>query len=245
MKKALILLMAIAIILSLAACGNDPSENNTETGQDGGESQQQSATEDFAYEITYSKATTYVDSIGSVWVQTIIEITNTGSKDLYFTAGSYDLEDSTGKLIASQSLVSTYPEVISPNEKAYMYEETTLDSSPEGELTVVARPSVEGSKLENIRYNVTDVELSDDEYGGIKALGRVENTTAEDDSMAYVVVVLKNADGKPIGLLFTISEIKAGEKVGFEITGFSLPPEVTTSSVVSFDAFAYPSRYQF
>lgn len=245
MKKALLLLMIVAIILSISACGNEPSEDSNGADQNGAQNQQQSEANDFAYEITYSKANTYTDSIGSVWVQTIVEITNTGSKDLYLSAGSYDLEDNTGKLIASQSLVSTYPEVISPNEKAYMYEETTLDSLPEGELTIVARPSVESSKLENIRYNVTDVVLSDDEYGGIKALGRVENTTPEDDLMAYVVITLKDAYDKPIGLLFTISEIKAGEKVGFETTGFSLPPEVKLSSVSSFDAFAYPSRFQF
>ena len=117
MKKGLFLLIVVAIILSISACGDEPSASNTETEQNGGKNQQQSKTEDFAYEITYSKANTYIDSIGSVWVQTIVEITNTGSKDLYFSAGSYDLEDSTESSLQASLLFQHTRRLLVPTKK--------------------------------------------------------------------------------------------------------------------------------
>lgn len=250
MKKALFLFLVTALILSLVACGGTPSkpavngQTPAESGSEKVPTPNAPEAEDFAIEVS-SKAITYGNSIGSTWVQTIIEITNIGSKDIYLSAGSYDLEDSAGKLIESRSIVSVYPSVISPGEKGYLYEETTLDAAPEGELTVIPHVKADPAKVQNIRYNVSDVELSADEFSGIKALGRVENTTTEDDGLANVVIVLKDVNNAAIGVLFTFVDINAGDKVGFSTSGFSLPPSVTIDAIASFEAFAYPTQFQF
>lgn len=167
---------------------------------------------------------------------------------MYLSSGSYDLEDASGKLIASSSMASTYPEVISPGEKAYMYEENMLDDAVEGELTVLPRPDVKKAKVENIRYNVTDIEITSDKYGWLKAVGRVENTTEKDeDGMIYVVIILKDENGTPIGQVFTIimEDLAAGAKIGFEATAMSLPDDVTADAVANYDVFAYPMQMQF
>lgn len=260
MKKLIALLMALALVFSLAACGGsaDQSDGNQGDGQPQGQSSQpeedSTPVEEIkpagpVYEITHQNAKVWVNSIGTTWVQTIIEITNTGSENLYLSPGSYDLEDSDGNLVTSRSTVSTYPDVLAPGEKGYMYEETTLDDySGDGNLTVLPRPDIELAKVDLIRYDVTDVTVSNDTYSGVKVLGRVENTTDETgDGMIYIVAFFYDESGTPIGSAFTIltDTLESGAKVGFEFSGFSLPDDITADSVASNIIYAYPSQFQF
>ncbi len=263
MKKILSILLAILITASLYGCGSPadtpstaPSEQSGASGNNQQEKSEdvsqepapnQTEIEETAYEITYSSAKVYTNSIGTVWSQVIVEIENTGSSDLYLSSGAYDLEDTNGNLITSESMVSTYPEVISPGEKAYMYNETTLDDAIEGDVVVVPRPSVDKAKVENIRYSVTDVNISDGQYGDLKALGRIENTSSEDSSMTYIVIIMKDSAGTPIGQMFTIltDDLKAGDKIGFEMSAFALPDDIKADSVADFVAYAYPMQMQF
>lgn len=260
MKKNIAMLVLIALMVSLTACGGSGSAaDSTATStaasatasaasvpEEAPESEPAAAAE--AYEITYSSARAYTNSIGTPYAQVIVEIENTGTADLYLSSGSYDLEDADGALVTSSTLVSTFPEVIAPGEKAYMYEETILDAAVESELTVLPRLDAAAAKVENIRYATSDVELITDQYGFLKVKGRVENTSEEaSDGMVYVVAILKNAEGQPIGQMFTIltDEIPAGEKIGFEASALSLPDDVTADSVADFEVFAYPMQMQF
>lgn len=257
-KKLLAIMLAVVMLLTLAACGDSGSEEpskpstpsepdtSTQTPEPEPSPEPEQKKED-AYEITYTNVKTYTNSIGTAYAQVIVEIENTGTTDLYMSSGSYDIEDADGNLVASSSLVSTYPDVISPGEKAYMYEENMLDEAIDGELTVLARPDAEKSKVEKIRYSVSDVAISTDKYGDVKAIGRVENTSEEDGSMVYIVFILKDSSGNPIGQIFTIlmEDLAAGDKIGFEASAMSLPDDVTEESIASYDVFAYPMQMQF
>lgn len=252
--KKLALLLALVLMLSLNACTN--SEQQT-LASELPESQVQSTEtvapesekpEGPAYEISYSNAKVWTNSIGTPWVQTIVEITNTGTTNLYLDSGSYDLEDSSGALVASRSYVSTYPSVIAPGEKGIMYEETTLDNYTEdGNLTVIARPSVEEAHVDLVRYNITDVSVSADDFFGVNVLGRVENTTDETATLVYVVAIFYDANNIPIGSAFTIlsDELAPGSKIGFEFGGFSLPDDFAAANIANTIVYAYPTQYQF
>lgn len=257
MKKATVFLLALVMALSLCACGGaDDAPPSQPADAAPPESVEPAGTEPTAeppaesgpsYEITDSRARTWTNSIGTVWVQTIVEITNTGSTNLYLASGAYDLEAADGSLVASQTLVSTYPDVLAPGEKGYMYEETTLDAPVDGELKVLPRPDIKEATIELIRFPVTDIALSDESYGGIKLMGRVENTSSELQNMVYVTAFLYDADNACIGSVFTIlsEDIAAGSKIGFEMTGFSLPDDVTSAAVASYTVYAYPLQFQF
>lgn len=200
------------------------------------------------YEITYKKAVTWEDSIGTIWVQVIVEINNTGTIPIYLSSGSYDLENSEGSIIANEQYVSEYPRVLAVGEKGYLYDETTLDNAVSGTLTVVPRINSEEATIDCIRYPVTEIFLSDTTYYGIKAVGRIENTTnADEDSTIYVVIILYDSDNNPIGILKDLitDDFSAGSKIGFEATSLSMPDTITTSSVASYKAYSYPLKYQF
>lgn len=259
MKKALSIILAAALMLSLCACGGDsPSESTEKSNGDGStvstpvedvKEPEEPKNDEEAYEITYSNARTYTNSIGTTWVQSIVEITNTGNSNLYLSTGAYDLEDSSGALVAAQTMVSTYPSVLAPGEKGYMYEETTLDEyDGNGELTILPRPDVKKATVDLVRYNISDLNVSNDTFGGVKVSGRVENQTSEKtDGMVYIVAFFYDENETPIGSAFTIltEDIDAGAKIGFELSGFSLPDDVTAEAISDTVVYSYPLQYQF
>ena len=202
--------------------------------------------EEVASEITYQSARTWTDSIGSTWLQALVEITNTGSVPLYLSNGAYDIEDGNGSLVGSQSYVSIYPDVIDPGETAFLYEETTLDEPVEG-IQILPRYTADKAKVDNIRFPITDDSLKGSDFGGPIVVGRVENTSEEEQTMVYVVAKYYGADDTPLGLTFTIiSEPMApGAVIGFETSAFSLPDDVTVDTVARYEVVAYPLQMQF
>lgn len=259
MKRKFILL-ALMLVLSLlvAACGSGGNNENSGDSQnasqnEGGESNENSENQEEessgpAYETSYSAAKVWTNNIGTTWVQTIVEITNTGDTNLYLSSGAYDLEDSEGSLVAAQTMVSAFPDVIAPGEKGYLYDETTLDDyEGDGNLTVLPRPDVEEATVDLIRYTVSDISVSDGSYGGIDVIGRVENVTEETDNMVYVVAFFYDAESNPIGSAFTIitEDLAPGDKIGFEMSSFSMPSDITTDMIAETVVYAYPSQMQF
>lgn len=198
-----------------------------------------------SYEITYSNIVLHENSIGSVWADVIVEVTNTGTTDLYLSSGSIDLEDENGTLVDVLNYVSVYPQVISPGEKAYYFENTIIDDVSEIDvLNVVLHPDIEEATIEKSSFPVIDVTFRDDEYSGIEATGRVENTSDEDESMLYVVIVLFDANDKPMAVLRTIEDVNAGVKQGFTATALSISDDITASSVARYEVYAYTHQYQ-
>ncbi len=245
----------LLLLFALTSCKSTKVENTTPTASGSptpastpAQTETPAPNNKASYEITYSSATTTVNSIGTVWLQTIVEINNNGTVPLYLNTSSYDLEDAEGNLVAAQSLVSCYPEVIDPGEKGYMYEDTTLDGGTGGQsYTVIPHLEVSTAVVERIRLGVSDFTLSADEYSGLKFLGRVENTTDTAQSYVYVVAFLYDAQNKLIGIMYNVltDEIAPGEKKGCEINSFGLPDNITVESVDHYDIVAYPSQIQF
>jgi hypothetical protein len=200
------------------------------------------------YDISYKKAVTWEDSIGTTWVQVIVEIENTGTSPIYLSSGSYDLENSEGTIIASKRYISEYPRVLDIGEKGYLYDETTLDNAVSGIVTVIPRINAVKARIDCTRFPVSEVSLSDTTYFGIKAIGRIGNTTGADEaSTIYVVVILYDSSNNPIGILRDLitDDFSAGATMGFEATTLCMPDTITTSSVASYKTYSYPLEYQF
>ena len=259
MKKLLALILTLTALLSLSACGeptptdasSEPPAASVQSAAVSNETQSAEPEADAPselYEITYSNFTTYSDSIGTVWGQAIIEITNTGSEDLYLSTGSYDIKDESGSLVATESLVSAYPDVLQPGEKGYLYDENIFDDlSVEGTYEMTPHLSVESASIRCERYEVFDTTLKSDDYGGISLIGQVTNSSDEDGSMVYAVVVLYDDANTPLGILYTIldNELPAGDTRGFEAVSLSLPPTVSVDTVANYTVYAYPMQMQF
>lgn len=199
------------------------------------------------WEITSNQANAFVDSLGIQWVQLIVEITNTGDCDLYLESSSCDIEDTSGAIITSKSAISTYPSVLAPSEKGYMYDEFMLDYKIEGEVVAVPRFDVKASKIPLVRYNISDVELRDSQWGNLKVVGRIENTTDEVGELVYIVAMLYNAQGECIGGAPTLlpEDLQPHSKIGFEISTITQAASPKAADVASYIVYAYPWQMQF
>lgn len=241
MKKVIILLLCFVICLS--GCGNEEPERVPNQNTIVIEPQQPETAAD--YETTVYPVKTWVNSIGSPYAQIIVGVKNTGTANLYLSAGDIDLENSDGSLFSVVNLVSVFPEIIAPGETAFYYEEVLLDAPADSELTAIPHIDVEEAYIDMIRCPVTDVTVSETGYGEIKVIGGVENNTNEDQTMLYVSAMLFDSNGDPLGHVFNILDVAAGEKVGFECVSLSLPEDVSVSDVASYSLVAYPMQFQF
>ena len=144
-------------------------------------------------------------------------------------------------------MVSAYPEVIKPGETGYYYEETTLDVGGDASLSVLPHVKVDKAKVECKRFEISDLELKDEQYGGVALTGRVENTSSEAESMVYITAFLYDANNEVIASMFTIltDELAAGDKIGFSAKSFSAPKSVTADAVDHYEVYAYPKQFQF
>ena len=255
MKTTFRILSTAMLTLALTACGSSSSaatsekasEAEKETSAEPTEETKEETKEEAAWETGEGRATVWTDSIGSKWVQIICPVTNTGTKNLYLSAGTMDLEDTDGNLVDSKTMVSVFPEVIQPGETGYYYEETTLSEDSPEELTVVPHVKVDEAKVDCLRLTVSDVNITDEDYMGIKVTGRVENDTEEEAKLVYVTAFLYDADNNLLASVFTIlpDALPAGEKIGFSASGLSLPDSITADMVDHYEAYAYPQQFQF
>lgn len=241
MKKIIVLLLCLIVCLS--GCGNEEPEQIPNQNTIVIEPQQPETAAD--YETTVYPVKTWVNSIGSPYAQIIVGVKNTGTANLYLSSGDIDLENPDGSLFSVVSYVSVFPEIIAPGETAYYYQEVLLDSVASSELKAIPHLDIDEAYIDMIRCPVTDVTISETSYGEIKVMGRVENTTGEDQSLLYVSAMLFDANGNPLGHVFNILEAAAGEKVGFECVSLSFPEGISAADVANYSVVAYPTQFQF
>lgn len=242
MSKCMKLLLAAGMSFSLMGCSSGVPQNNVALVVE-----KKEKSKDVDWKVGDAYAKTWVNSIGTTWVQIVCPITNTGKKNIYLSSATMDLEDMDGKLVDSKSYISAFPEVLKPGETGYYYEETMLDNGMPTELKVLPHVKVEESKVEYIRLQTSEINVMDQDYGGIKITGRVENTTDEAQSFVYVVAFLYDANNQLLGSSFTIlnDEIAEGDKVGFSITSLGSPDWLTAGAVDHYEIYAYPSQFNF
>ncbi|MBR7033426.1 MAG: FxLYD domain-containing protein [Clostridia bacterium] len=261
-KAGLLIIIALLLASILAGCvvieketpgvpetkaepiAPESSEKQIETTLDPVESSNNSSEEKEDYSIGETNVSVWQDSIETEWVKVAVPVTNTGNANLYLETGTIDIEYSDGSLAQTLSMVSVYPQVIAPGETAYYFEETMYDGTDTEGLKLVPHVKAEKAKVDLIRFEVSDLQLKDEDFFGVKVIGRVMNNTDKDESMVYVVANLFDAEGKLIGQQFDIltDSLAAGDKIGFETSYLSSDLEV--SDVANYEVIAFPYQYQ-
>lgn len=194
------------------------------------------------YELGTSTIDTWTDSIGSKWMKIAVPITNTGTADLYLDDISVDIESSNGTLLETKSMISGYPEYIKPGETGYYYTATSR-SFTDTNVKVVPHCNAEKATNDVLRYKITDVSITADQYYGVKVMGRVENTTNKKGSLDKIAACLFDANGKLICVAFTYLEndLAVGAKVGFSMTTFAFR-NFSPEDVASYEVYGYPTQ---
>ena len=264
-KKIIVVLMVFALCIGvLAACGggSNSGSNGGSNGGSSGSSDNNSSNEAKPTEENKEEPkeepkdkdkvewavgdpifNLWTDSIGSQWIQVMVPVSNTGSTNLYFESATLDIEDESGHLIDTLDYLSFYPEVLQPGETGWVYEETTFEGDSEPE-NIIHHLSFSKAKVECIRFEVSDTDIKEDSFGDIEVTGRVENKTDKDETFVNVVALFYDAGGMLIGTAFDYIDVKAGEKIGFSASTFSMPDSVTLDAIAEYVVLAYPTQFQ-
>lgn len=192
----------------------------------------------------YSSAVVEKSSFGVYWVSAIGEVLNTSSFDLYLSEGTIDLLDS-NVLVTTLEYVSVYPQVIAPGEKAYYYQTAHLpEVTSVIELDAILNVVAKESKIENIRLDLNNIVIHEDDYVGVSVTGNIINNTNEDELNVGIAVVLFDKNKKPIAVMTDFKSLLAEESTTFMTRSLYTSDLVTKESIGSYLGYAFPYRYQ-
>ena len=199
-----------------------------------------------AYEIVDNDNWIITNSIGTKYMIGAVTVKNTGTTNLFLSSATFDIEDASGSLVDTSRYISAYPQVISPGETAVYFNGMSFDKgTSNGEYKIVPTVQAEESKVDLVRCPVTDVKFTDSHFGGVEVVGRVENTTAEEQNLLNVAVVLYDKDGNVLSVLNTYaSTVAPGAKIGFSASSI-YQRNLKASDIASYEAYAYPTQFNF
>ena len=257
MKKRFLLGLMLASTFALASCdllsedsgSTTPKISDTETPTpsktDDPTPSTPSTKKEMKYEVGTATIDSWVDSINSTWIKIAVPVKNTGDVDIYLGDMSADIESSSGSLLKTKSMINAYPDYIKPGETAYYYDVTSVDFDTIG-IKVVPHVDVQKTSNEVIRYNISDVSITEDSLSGIKVMGRVENKTSEKGTLVYVAANLFDSNDKLICNCFTIldNDLNVGDKIGFTCSPFAYR-NIKPSDVARYEVYAYPTQFNF
>jgi len=204
----------------------------------------------FSYEVTDSRFSYYTDSIGLIEYYGFVEITNTGSCNIYLSDCTFDLEDNDGHLLQSDNFISKCPDVIAPGEKGYFYNglgACTIDStiSLDNGINLVPNYKIEKATGEVISFDVSDTDMRNSDYGYTKITGRISNNTDKDCSYLYVNVIFYDVNGKALMITGTnVTDLAAGTTKSFEVSTTYSDESVSREDIATYQVIARGIYYQ-
>jgi len=206
--------------------------------------------EEELYKITYQRHEEYVDILGDLSCDTIIEIENTSVFNLFLKDCNVSFESPNGDLLATcDALVSDDPNVIAPGEKGYFY---FKNGTINGDLDInedyvfVPKLKVEKSRNPIVRYDISDVTLSETSDGYINIIGKITNSDTKKARLAWVAIILYDAEDIPIAIVgTTLKSIEPGETTTFsrDVRNF-FNKDISISDVASYTVLSCKTQIQ-
>lgn len=204
------------------------------------------------YEISDTYFTYNENSVGSTEFHCIIEVTNTGTENIYFKDAVFDFEDKDGHLLQTCNYVNIYPAVIKPGEKGYAYNglaDMIIDDdvSFDNGLKLTYNLTLVAAEKEMIEYEVFDTDMKEDKaFKCPKITGRVSNNTEKKANLVYITVLYYNSDGKVIGIDDSyVSEVPVGSKKSFELSSLYLDDNIKFEDIAKYEVKANARYSQF
>lgn len=222
---------------------NGSDDSKSESGGDDAEGKKG----EMKYEITDTHFEHFTNSIDVEELFGYVEVTNTGTTNLYLNGATFDFEDDDGHLLQSESGYGM-PPVIAPGEKGYFYEGCYLDDgiSLKNGINLVPTVKIEEAMGDITEYEVIDTDLTKDTLGP-KITGRVVNNSNDDVSCIVLDIYLFDKNGKIVGLESSsiYDEVEAGSKISFDKTMIYTFTNIKFEDISDYKIIARSDYYQF
>ena len=191
----------------------------------------------------------YTDDDGEVEYDAVITIHNSGNTNLYLKDCDFDIYDSYGKLLYTETLVSTCRDVIKPGEDGYFYNAytgTIKNADASTKLRLSYNPTIKRATGAPICYGVSNLSLVDGLFNTYSVIGHVNNNTSSEVSYLYIHSVFFDAYGKAIGVSGTsITDLAPNGYKSFEISTMFASKKVHDKEFQRYEVVAEGSYYQF
>ena len=180
----------------------------------------------------------------------IATIHNNGNTSLYLKDCVFDIEDSNGHLIQTDSLLDNCPAVLLPGEDGYFfssYTKTIKGIPTNTALYLKVNPVIKRATGTSVRYDVSDISLRRGIFDAYKIIGRVTKNASSDKNYVYVYGVFFDSSGKAIGATgTTVRDIIQGVPKSFEVEGFMCGSrKVSNNQFSSYRVIAEEYYYQY
>ena len=248
MKKIIFVILFIAIITSLCACGNSEkaqssSQSSTETSANSTSVKKYTLAEGASWEIGEPMFTLYT-SENVQFSYLAIPVTNTGEVDLFMKELAYTYKYPDGESETQLLGAFMLPRTIKPGERIWI----TADWNPperaeEINGIIVKYMTAEIAQSELPVYPVSDILFSNEKK--LTAQGVVENNTDSHAGPFFVRIFLYDSNGKLLGDLTSSSVItlEPGEKTTFTASSHGYADQVQASEIASYEVFCGTSSY--
>lgn len=223
MKRFIALLSTIVMMFGLTACGGggeekaEPSSTESEVvKKEENKPKEEVVTK---VEIVNERVMKYMNGLDKPEALYLAELKNTGSDTVKISDISIDLEDASGSILNTTSMLNSYPNTLNPGESAYICESLlSLDSkeSLDDIGNAILHYDFDKASVKPLNVEITETKLTT-EYGFPKIVGRIENKSDEELTMLYIACPIFSEDGELLTVVFTIVDsLKPTEKLGFE-----------------------------
>lgn len=194
------------------------------------------------YRVVSNRVQVYQVSSGTVWALATITVENTGTEALWMDYATVTLKTVGGKEVAVMDSVSAYPQILEPGETGYYCDTIALDLAELESLIAFMEADIQPANRESLRYQLSNVTVSDTSFGGMLMEGTVENTTETDGELVCICAILLDEATNPIGFIsgYLDGTLAAGESVDFSYESFMLPEKMESKYVASYTLFAFP-----
>lgn len=202
-----------------------------------------------SYAISNQKCEVKTNILGDTAYTAFVEVENTGSSNLYLKDATFDFEDPSGKLLATEKMVNSGPNVIAPGEKGYFFDSGILEGDITPNTNYIFKPHIKvlEAKVDLVRYSISNTSMTERDYGRVGVVGRITNNTQEKGNLISILVVLYGKGGTPVYVDSTsVIRLDPGETASFDTYGIPIEDfGLSPSDIESYDIIACPYQYQY
>lgn len=172
-----------------------------------------------------------------------VEVTNTGSSNIYVKDMSFLIGDDDGNRIMIDNNLNFFPAILRPGEKGYIFNrfgtELTGIYDKEMNLRLVPTFSIMRTDAEPHSYPVENVKVTDGPSGQ-KMTGQVTNDTSKTVQSIYVIGVTYDREGNCTGISGTfLKNIEPHVTVNVQFDPMTMVRAWRNSQVVNYAIKAY------
>lgn len=253
MKRSIALLSILALLLGLFGCMASPEPTESTAPPTTQPSTTQPPTTEpptteptttqppEPYVIRNTFAWVYPATSGTIWAMAIGVVENTGTENIFLDYGTMELSDQEGRTVGRIGSVSAYPQILAPGMVGYYCDVIALDLAEVEQLQVKLDAPISVTQKEAAFYSLSQLELTDTDFGGMVISGEVSNSTEQTGELVCVCAILYDQNKVASGVIrgYLEQPLEPGESAEFSFESYMLPTYLEWENVSRYVVYSY------